>query len=145
MPGDNEDALFPEGNNNGSGGDYHEGSKEDNIDEVDSGVLSMIRKNIETANVKMPSINPKDGLFDLVFTPRSSGNDVEIELFIIGTGSNDVIPVNVLKAKNGMFHLKTKKNKVFMKRIERGTKYKINLKLDVKQNYIWEVNISANE
>ena len=145
LPGDKEEALFPDGNNSGIGGEYHEGSREDNIDEVDSGVLSMVRKNIETANIKMPSVNPKDGLFDLVFTPRSSGNDVEIEIFIIGTGSNDIIPVNVLKAKSGLLHFKTKKNRFFMKKIERGTKYKISLKLDVKQNYVWEVNISANE
>ena len=118
---------------------------EGSIDELEGGKLSLVRKNVETASIKMPSVNPKEGLFNLVFVPKSSGNNVSIEISIIGTGSQDVIPINVIKAKNGMFSLKTKKNKVFMKRIDRGAKYKIGLKLDVKQNYIWEVSINADE
>lgn len=145
LPGDDEDASFPEGNNNGIGGDYREGNTENLLDETDSGILTKARKNVETANTKMSSVNPKEGLFNLIFTPKSSGTDVSIEIFIVGTGANDTIPAKVLKAKHGLLPLKTKKNIIFMKKIDRGTKYKIPLKLDVKQNYIWEVNINANE
>ena len=145
IPGEHEESSYPTGRNNGQGAEYHEGNMEGSIDELEGGKLSLVRKNVETASIKMPSVNPKEGLFNLVFVPKSSGNNVSIEISIIGTGSQDVIPVNVIKAKNGMFSLKTKKNKVFMKRIDRGAKYKIGLKLDVKQNYIWEVSINADE
>ncbi len=145
FPGDGEEASFPNGNNEGFGGELHEGGETRDVDKHDGAPISLVRKNVATALIKMPSVNPKEGLFNLVFIPRSSGSNVEIEISIIGTGSSDVIPINILKAKHGLFSLKTKKNKLYMKRIDRGTKYKISLKLEVNQNYIWEVNINADE
>ena len=145
FPGEAEEGLYPNGTNEGFGGDIHEGTQEKEVDRHEGAPLTMVRKNVATAMIKMPSVNPKEGLFNLIFVPRSSGTNVEIEISIIGTGSSDIIPVSVLKARHGLFALKTKKNKLFMKRIDRGTKYKISLKLDVSQNYIWEVNINADE
>lgn len=145
FPGEGEEASFPNGTNDGFGGEIHEGGETRDVDKHDGAPISLVRKNVATALIKMPSVNPKEGLFNLVFIPRSSGSNVEIEISIIGTGSSDIIPVSVLKAKHGLFSLKTKKNKLYMKRIDRGTKYKISLKLDVNQNYIWEVNIYADE
>lgn len=143
--GNEEEALVPEGNNHGSDGEMHQGNQEKYVEKSDGASVNMVRKNVATAMIKMPSINPKEGIFNLVFIPRSSGTNVEIEISIIGTGATDIIPANVVKAKSGFFPLKTKKNKVYMKKIERGVKYKISLKLDVTQNYIWEVNINADE
>lgn len=145
IPGEKEDSLLPSGHNQGDGGDLHEGNNESSIDEVKGANLLSARKNVETASIKIPSVNPKEGLFNLVFTPKSSGNNACVEIYILGTGSNDIIPVNVIKARSGLISFKTKKNKIFIKKIERGTRYKINLKLDVKQNYVWEVNINADE
>jgi hypothetical protein len=145
FPGEGEEASFPNGTNDGFGGEIHEGGETRDVDKHDGAPISLVRKNVATALIKMPSVNPKEGLFNLVFIPRSSGSNVEIEISIIGTGSSDIIPVSVLKAKHGLFSLKTKKNKLYMKRIDRGTKYKISLKLEVNQNYIWEVNINADE
>lgn len=145
IPGEKEESNFPVGNNNGQGGDIHPGNNLGTVDEVEGGNLSLARKNVETASIKMPSVNPREGLFNLVFTPKSSGNNVAIEIYALGTGANDIIPINVIKAKNGIFPLKTKKNKIFVKKIERGMKYRLNLKLEAKQNYIWEVIINADE
>lgn len=145
FPGETEEAFYSNGKNDGFGGEMHEGSQTRQVDKHDGANLTLVRKNVATAMIKMPSINPKEGLFNLIFIPRSSGNNVEIEISIIGTGSSDVIPVNVIKAKIGLFGLKTKKNKLYLKHIDRGIKYKISLKLNVVQNYIWEVNINADE
>ena len=145
FPGEGEEAAFPIGTNEGLGGEMHEGGDVRDVDKHDGGPISLVRKNVATALIKMPSVNPKEGLFNLIFIPKSSGENVEVEISIIGTGSSDVVPVDVIKAKQGISSLKTKKNKFFMKRIDRGTKYKIALTLNVNQNYIWEVNINADE
>lgn len=145
FPGEEDEALFPDGTNEGFGGELHEGTQIKDVDKHEGAPISLVRKNVATAMIKMPSVNPKEGLFDLIFIPRSSGTNVEIEISIIGTGADDIIPVKVLKARSGIFNLKIKKNKIFMKKIERGEKYKLSLKLDLNQNYIWEVNINADE
>ena len=146
VPGQEDDAmLLINGRNKSSDGENLEGTQEGSADETNNGIIVKSRKAVEIHNIKISSVNPKDGLFNLIFIPKNSGDDVEVELFIIGTGINDNIPVTILKAKTGIFPLKTKKNKFYLKRIERGSKYKVSLKLDVNQNYVWEVNVSANE
>ena len=145
LPGEGEEANVPQGHNEGFGGENRDGFNQIDVFKDENGFLTKARKNVATAMIKVSSVNPKEGLFSLIFVPRSSGTDVDVEISIVGTGANDIIPVNVLKAKSGLFPLKTKKNKFFMKRIDRGTRYKISLKLDVDCNYVWEVIINANE
>ena len=145
FPGEGEEANLPQGHNEGNGEENHEGMNEIDVFKDEHGFLTKARKNVATAMIKISSMNPKEGLFNLIFVPKSSGTEVDVEISIIGTGINDIIPVTIQKARNGIFPLKTKKNKFYMKKIERGTKYKIFLKLDVNCNYVWEVNINANE
>ncbi len=143
-----EDELLgshPNGQNNDTSLEPHLGKDETNVDETKNGKLMMIRKNVATIMMKLVSINPTHGQFTLLFTPKSTGENIEIEIYKSGVGSEDIEAVKVIKAKNGIHSLKTYRNRIHMKRIERGETYRLNLILDVEENYVWEVNISADE
>lgn len=141
------ESSHPIGHNSVSSEEPHGGSETNNVEERENGKISLVRKNVATASAKMASIDPRNGLFTLVFCPKSSGKNVVIEILKTGVGSSDVGLVNIKKAKQkqSILPLKVEKNKVFMKEIVRGTTYVIHLSIDISENYVWEVNISANE
>lgn len=139
-----EESMLPDGFNNGNGGDIHQGGNQGNTSDLPEGEMIYTRKNVETINTRMVSINPKEGIYNLIFSTKSSGIEAEIEINALGSTINDVLPIKILGATLNGWKLKIKRNKILMKKIELNKKYILQVKLDVKTNFIWEVNVSAN-
>ena len=92
----------------------------------------------------MPSICPEDGLFDLVFKPEKTGTDAHIEILKAGVdGENET--TKIISALMDGKTLPIEKNKIILEKIVKNTEYRIHLKLDETSNYIWEVNIDAED
>ena len=146
-PGEGEEPYsHPTGHNKGLGGEIHGGNGEDtyNPDEGDNIVVA--RKRIETANAKIPSVYPDDGLYDLVFSPKKTGIEIEIEVVKTGIGGENE-PTKILSAmldSTGKA-LEIKNNKIIMDKIEKGIEYRIHLQLAETKNYVYEVNIDGKE
>lgn len=147
QPGEGEEPYtHPTGHNEGHGGEIHGGNEEGtyNPDEGESIVIA--RKRIETANAKIPSIYPDDGLFDLVFAPKKTGIEIEIEVVKTGVGGENE-PTKILSAMLDSTGeaLEIKNNKILMDKIEKNVEYRIHLQLSETKNYIYEVNIDGKE
>lgn len=139
-----EEYSHPEGHNKGTGGEIHEGEKVDNYDPNKGETLVIARRRIATVNARMPSICPEDGLFDLVFKPEKTGTDAHIEILKAGVdGENET--TKIISALMDGKTLPIEKNKIILEKIVKNTEYRIHLKLDETSNYIWEVNIDAED
>jgi len=139
------EGSFPDGHNQGGEGSYHPSSQIEEVQESEeSGRKLMIRKTVTTADCRMPAVCPEDGRFTLLFTPTKTGENAEIEIFISGI-AGDSEPAFIKSAKQDEQEVEYRKNVIYMPRIERNKEYRINLIFEETQNYIWEVNISADE
>jgi len=139
-----EEYSHPEGHNKGTGGEIHEGDKVDNYDPEKGETLVIARRRIATVNARMPSICPEDGLFDLVFKPEKTGTDAHIEILKAGVdGENET--TKIISALMDDKALPIEKNRIVLEKIVKNTEYRIHLKLDETSNYIWEVNIDAED
>lgn len=137
-----DEGSHPQGHNNGGGGDPHPGEE---VNSIDSGEEPMmVRKPIATAQCKMPAINPEAGFLALIFSPNKSGTEAQISIMKLGAdGSNE--PTIIFSASNDGVPLEVDGSTIKMERIEKGKHYRIELHIDENKNYVWEVNISANE
>ncbi len=139
-----EEYSHPDGHNKGTGGEIHEGDRVDNYDPDKGETLVIARRRIATVNARMPSICPEDGLFDLVFKPEKTGTDAHVEILKAGVdGENET--TKIISAIMDDKVLKIEKNKIILDKIVKNTEYRIHLKLDETSNYIWEVNIDAED
>lgn len=141
--GEGDDGSHPDGHNSGHGGDPHPGSE--TIGVAEGNEKMMIRKNISTARAIMPSRNPQKGEFTLIFTPRRSGKNAEIDLKKSGANNVDEDASIVSAVMDGkqltVFNGKTIK----LGDIEKDKTYSIDLILNEKMNFVWEVDLSADE
>lgn len=139
-----EEFSHPEGHNNQTGGEIHEGNKVDNYNPEQGETLVIARRRIATVNAIMPSICPEDGLFDLVFKPEKTGTDAHVEILKVGVdGENE--STKIISAKTDTQTLPIVGNKIVMDKITKNTEYRIHLQLDETSNYVWEVNIDAED
>ena len=139
-------ATHPDGHNKGHGGEYHPGNEEENYDPNKGESLVMARKTIATANARMPSVYPDDGLFDLVFTPKKTGIEIQIEVLKSGVdGESESTTIYSAILDSTGESLEIKNNKILMDKIEKGVEYRLHLKISETKNYIWEVNIDGKE
>lgn len=139
-----EIGSHPEGSNAGGSNSPHPGDTENSIYEDEDGQKMMIRKSVSTISSKMPAKNLDEGLFELMFAPSKSGDDVEIEILKSGYG-DETEPVTILEASLNGQELSVNKNKIYLSAIKKGETYKIKLKLKEHKIYVWEVNVNANE
>lgn len=135
-----EQGSFPSGHNKGKPGPYHPGDKVVEVGEGDKKM--MIRKNIKVANSRMPARDPKNGEFTFIFTPNKSGNDCIVEIKKSGTDGNDEDILIYNASCNGR-SLVVEGGKIELGRIEKGQRYSIDLKMNVHMNFVWEVNVNA--
>lgn len=146
-PGEGEEEFsHPDGHNKGKGGEYHPGNEHENYNPNEGDNLVIGRRRIATLNARMPAINPEEGMFDLVFKPKKTGIEIEIEILksgIDGDGEETYIYSAVLESTGQK--LEVSHNKIKMDKIEKGVEYRIHLKLDENANYIWEVNLDGKE
>ena len=144
-PGEGEElSSHPTGHNHGKGGEIHGGNTFEPYDPNQPEKIVVGRRRISTVKARMPAICPEDGIFDLVFTPEKTGTKVEIEVLKAGVeGENE--KTKILSANYNGVNLELKNNKIQMEKIDKGTEYRIHLKLDEINNYVWEVNVDAEE
>ncbi len=146
-PGEGEEVSnHPEGHNKSKGGEYHPGQTEENYDPSKGDNLVIGRRKIATLSARMPAINPEEGLFDLVFVPKKTGIEIEIEIFkagVDGEGEPTFIYSAILDSNKRKLELRH--NKILMDKVEKDVEYRIHLKLDEDTNYIWEVNLNGKE
>lgn len=144
-PGEGDkDITHPDGLNKGKGGDLHPGQKEDKYNPEVGDNLVAARRRIATINARMPSICPEDGIFDLVFVSEKTGTDAHIEILKSGIdGENET--VDIKSALYNSENLVIENNKLLMGRIEKGVEYRIHLKIGESTNYVWEVNVDAED
>ena len=144
-PGEGDELYsHPSGHNNGKGGEIHEGTVFDQYNPNEPEKIVLGRRRISTAKARMPSICPEDGIVDLVFVPEKTGTKVEIEVLKVGVeGENEKTKIYSANYKGD--NLELKNNKILMDKIDKGTEYRIHLKIDETKNYVWEVNIDAEE
>jgi len=139
----------PEGNNQGKGGEIHPGSITESYDPETGEHLVMARKTIATVNAKMPSVKPQEGRFDLVFTPKQTGVEIEIEVLKAGL-DGECEPTTIFSALldkgDGVSErLEIRNNKIIMDEIDKGVEYRIHLDISETKNYIWEINVDGKE
>ena len=139
-----QEYTHPDGHNNSNGGEIHGGKINDVYDPNKGETLVIARRRIATVNARMPSICPEDGIFDLVFKPEKTGTDAHIEILKAGVDGESE-KTKILSAIIGDTTLKIENNKIQMDKIIKNTEYRIHLKLDETANYIWEVNIDAED
>ena len=139
-----EEYTHPDGHNQGKGGEIHEGNVDDNYDPNKGDNLVIARRRIATVNARMPSIYPEDGLFDLEFKPEKTGTDAHVEILKAGVDGENESTI-IISAIMDEKVLKVEKNKIILDKIVKNTEYRIHLKLDETSNYIWEVNIDAED
>lgn len=137
-------ALPPEGHNEGKGGEYHAGGGEEKFDPEKGTQIVIARRRVATVKSQMPAINPKEGLFDLIITPEKTCNDAFIEIVKSGV-EGESESVTILAASSSDFEPKIVNNKIHVERLEKHQTYKVSVKLDEARNYIWEVNIDAED
>ena len=129
---------------NGNNGGPNLNPQTNNINPNTGEKSILTRKSILALNAKFPSINLKEGLFDLVFIPSKTGTDVKIEISKLGAaGENAETKIVFAKLNNTELHLKN--NRISIPKIEKGKEYRLNLKLQEDRNYIWEVKLDAEE
>lgn len=139
-----EEYSHPEGHNQGNGGEIHSGSQIGNYNPNEGETLVIARRKIATINARMPSICPEDGLFDLVFKPEKTGTDAHVEILKAGVdGENE--KTKIVSAMMDGQVLPIVNNRIVLDKIVKNTEYRIHLKLDETSNYIWEVNIDAED
>lgn len=139
-----EEFTHPEGHNKSGGGEIHGGNTNDVYDPNKGETLVVARRRIATVNARMPSIYPEDGLFDLVFKPEKTGTDAHIEVLKAGVDGESE-KTKILSAIMDGTELKIENNKIVLEKIVKNTEYRIHLKLDETANYIWEVNVDAED
>lgn len=139
-----EEYTHPEGHNNGKGGEIRPGEKEGNYDPNKGETLVIARRRIATVNARMPSVCPEDGIFDLVFKPEKTGTDAHIEVLKSGIDGESE-PTKILSAMFEGKALEIEDNKILLDKIVKNTEYRIHLKLEENSNYVWEVNIDAED
>ncbi len=134
----------PSGQNAGHENEPHPGTDDVDVLVDENGNKMMIRKPVSTISSKMPVKKIDEGLFDLIFVPSRSGEDVEIELLRSGYGDENE-PATIISAFLDGISLPVFENKVYLDSIKKGQAYRISLKLKEHKIYVWEVNINANE
>ena len=144
-PGTGEyDMTHPEGHNKGKGGEIHGGDAEDKYDPNTGEKIVIARRRIQALEARIPAIEPSEGLFDLIFNPTKTGTDVYIELLksgIDGETEETIINSALLDGKS----LEIINNKIHLDKIEKNQQYRIHLNLAETTNFIWEVNIDAED
>lgn len=144
-PGEGEgETTHPIGHNNGTGGEIRPGEKPDIYDPTKGSKIVSARRTISALEARIPSVEPSEGIFDLVFNPNKTGTDVYIELLKAGI-DGETEPTTIKSAILDGQELEIVNNKIHMDKIDKGKQYRIHLKLDENINYIWEVNIDAEE
>lgn len=141
----NNELSHPNGHNNGFGDEKHIGDELNKGSEDELGNPTMIRKNVKTIECIMPSQNLITGEYLLIFIPSSSGESVDIEINKEGVSVTDTEKTNIVSASMEGSDLEIDKNIIHLVSIKRGEKYIINLKLEENKNFVWEVNVYANE
>jgi hypothetical protein len=116
----------------------------DDISITDGDKPMMVLKPVATARALMPSIDPEHGRLKLIFNPMRSGKDAEITINKLGSDGSDEKTEIVSATMNGVT-LESKGNKIKLPSIEKGQQYVIELQVKENQNFIWEVDVSAQE
>ena len=136
--------THPKGHNDGDGGEMHEGSESGNYDPNKGETIVIARRKIATVKAIIPSINPEEGIYDLIFKPEKTGTDAHIEILKVGVdGENEKTKIYYAKINNR--DLPVVNNKIVLDKIQKNAEYRIRLQLDENSNYIWEVNIDAED
>jgi hypothetical protein len=139
-----EISTHPSGNSHNGSGGIHPGVIEVTYDPNKGEKAVLSRKTISAINARIPAVEPSEGFFDLVFIPSKTGTDVNIELSKLSV-EGEIEATNIITARMDQTNLLIKDNKIHLDKIEKGRQYRIHLKLEENSNYIWEVNIDAEE
>lgn len=136
-----EELIHTKGKRNGG---INPNDKDKTYDPNEGEEEVITRRRISVLKARTPSVDPKNGIFDLVFISGKTGTETSIELVKSGV-DGEAENTKILSAVYDGKSLDVSDNKIILGDVEKGKEYRIKLKLNENINYIWEVNMYAKD